>query len=144
MFAYRRRQRWLLYGLLVAMPLFTLLTFHLGLSEVLLGDYLKGGLWWSLAAVFVLLSAKGLVWRKFIGVEIHVTPEALRLEFGRHTETYTWDRVASVKDWPWCQLLQVYDTERRVILPVDYLLTDFAAFKLALTQQLEREKSLGA
>lgn len=131
-FQYSTRQRWFLQGLVLLMPLFTLLSFHMGITDWLQGEQLAAGLWWGLCGLFVILSALGISWARFIRVVIEVNEEGLHLQFAARRLTYAWSDLSHYCDNTLVQLLRIHDTKGRLVLPVDHLMTDFEQFKQQL------------
>lgn len=135
-YCYSKPKQAVLYFLLACLPVVGLICFYLALNMWEAAQWFWVALWGMISAVFLGFFFVGLRMRTFIHTGIVITEEGLEFHQGAVTKQYPWEQVGAVKSWPWIQLLVVFDTKGRVLLPVDHMLSNFAAFKQALDERL--------
>lgn len=91
----------------------------------------------ALAAGFGGVGWFGLRLIPFINVSCAAAPEGLYVFDRKGRETFIpWSSVSRVKDWPVLQVLDIYDLQGRRVLSIDYLISNFGAFRAQLQESM--------
>ena len=133
---YSKAKQVVLYLLLAFLPTVGLICFYQALSQWSAAQWLWVAFWGLISAVFIGLFFLGLNWRGYIHTGVEVRDDGLVLHRGTAATLYAWEQIGTVKNWPWLQLLIIFDAKGQVLLPVDHVLSGFLQFKQALDQQV--------
>lgn len=142
-YSYTKTKQRILYFVLALLPVVGLVCFYQALDMWEAAIWAWCGLWAAISALFLALFFIGLRWRSFIPMGIEITTEGLVMHQGNKPILYPWETIGRAKNWALLQLLIIYDSQGKIILPVDHMLTNFAEFKRDFDRRGQIDPSLG-
>lgn len=128
-YSYTKAKQSILYFVLALLPVVGLVCFYQALDMWEVAKWVWCGLWAGISALFLTLFFIGLRWRSFISMGIEITAEGLVMHQGNKPIVHPWETIGRADNWALLQLLIIYDSQGKIVLPVDYMLTNFADFK---------------